>query len=60
MFCLLEVEVSDLEELTEEGRQEFLADTRLAVPSKALNLRAPSRFCLPACTSCAASPRSTG
>ncbi len=36
--CLLEVEVPDTEELTEEGRQEFLADTHLAVPSKALTL----------------------
>lgn len=35
---LLEVEVPDPEELTEEGRQEFLADTHLAVPSKALTL----------------------
>lgn len=36
--CLLEVEVPDPDELTEEGRQEFLADTHLAVPSKALLL----------------------
>ena len=36
--CLLEVEVPDPEELTEEDRQEFLADTHLAVPSKALIL----------------------
>ena len=36
--CLLEVEVPDLEELTEEGRQEFLGDTHLTVPSKALTL----------------------
>ena len=36
--CLLEVEVPDPEELTEEGRQEFLADTHLTVPSKALTL----------------------
>ena len=36
--CLLEVDVPDPEELTEEGRQEFLADTHLAVPSKALTL----------------------
>ena len=35
---LLEVEVPDPDELTEEGRQEFLADTHLAVPSKALTL----------------------
>ena len=35
---LLEVEVPDLEELTEEGRQEFLGDTHLTVPSKALTL----------------------
>ncbi len=35
---LLEVEVPDPEELTEEGRQEFLADTHLTVPSKALTL----------------------
>ena len=35
---LLEVEVPDPEELTEEGRQEFLADTHLTVPSKALAL----------------------
>ncbi len=36
--CLLEVEVPDPEELTEEDRQGFLADTHLAVPSKALAL----------------------
>jgi hydrogenase maturation protease len=36
--CLLEVEVPDPEELTEESRQEFLADTHLTVPSKALTL----------------------
>ena len=36
--CLLEVEVPDPEELTEEGRQEFLGDTHLTVPSKALTL----------------------
>ncbi len=36
--CLLEVEVPDPEELTEEDRQEFLADTHLTVPSKALTL----------------------
>lgn len=36
--CLLEVEVPDPEELTEEDRQRFLADTHLTVPSKALNL----------------------
>ncbi len=35
---LLEVEVPDPEELTEESRQEFLADTHLTVPSKALAL----------------------
>ena len=35
---LLEVEVPDPEEVTEEGKQEFLADTHLAVPSKALTL----------------------
>lgn len=35
---LLEAEVPDPEELTEEGRQEFLADTHLTVPSKALIL----------------------
>jgi len=35
---LLEVEVPDPEELTEESRQEFLADTHLTVPSKALTL----------------------
>jgi hydrogenase maturation protease len=35
---LLEVEVPDPEELTEEDRQEFLADTHLTVPSKALTL----------------------
>jgi hydrogenase maturation protease len=35
---LLEVEVPDPEELTEKDRQEFLADTHLAVPSKALTL----------------------
>ncbi len=32
------MEVPDPEELTEEGRQEFLADTHLTVPSKALAL----------------------
>jgi hydrogenase maturation protease len=36
--CLLDVKVPDPEELTEEDRQEFLADTHLMVPSKALNL----------------------
>jgi hydrogenase maturation protease len=36
--CLLEVEVPDPEELTEEARQEFLADTHLTVPSQALTL----------------------
>ena len=35
---LLEVEVPDLEEFTQESRQEFLADTHYAVPSKALIL----------------------
>jgi len=35
---LLEVEVPDTEQLTEESRQEFLADTHLTVPSKALAL----------------------
>ena len=35
---LLEAEVPETDELTEEGRQEFLADTHLAVPSKALGL----------------------
>lgn len=35
---LLEVEVPDTEELTEEDRQEFLADTHLTVPSQALTL----------------------
>ncbi len=35
---LLEVEVPDPDELTEEDRQHFLADTHLAVPSKALGL----------------------
>ncbi len=35
---LLEVEVPDPDELTEEDRQEFLADTHLTVPSKALTL----------------------
>jgi hydrogenase maturation protease len=35
---LLEVEVPDPEEFTEESRQEFLADTHLTVPSKALTL----------------------
>jgi len=35
---LLEVEVPGPEELTEESRQEFLADTHLTVPSKALTL----------------------
>ncbi len=32
------MEVPDPEELTEEGRQEFLADTHLTVPSKAFAL----------------------
>ncbi len=36
--CLLEVEVPDPEELTEDARQEFLADTHLTVPSKAFAL----------------------
>ena len=35
---LLEVEVLGPEELTEESRQEYLADTHLTVPSKALTL----------------------
>ncbi|CAA9452596.1 MAG: hypothetical protein AVDCRST_MAG28-1940 [uncultured Rubrobacteraceae bacterium] len=35
---LLEAEVSTQEELTEESRQEFLADTHLTVPSQALTL----------------------
>lgn len=35
---LLEVEVPETEELTEEDRREFLADTHLTVPSKALTL----------------------
>ena len=35
---LLAVEVPDLEEFTQERRQEFLADTHYAVPSKALIL----------------------
>ena len=35
---LLEVEVPGPDELTEEDRQDFLADTHLAVPSKALGL----------------------
>ena len=35
---LLEVEVPGPDELTEEDRQHFLADTHLAVPSKALGL----------------------
>ncbi len=35
---LLEAEVPDPEQLTEEDRQEFLADTHLTVPSKALTL----------------------
>ncbi len=35
---LLGVEVPDPDELTEEDRQEFLADTHLVVPSKALTL----------------------
>lgn len=35
---LLEAEVPDLEEFTGEDRQEFLADTHYAVPSKALIL----------------------
>ena len=35
---LLEVEVPDPKEFTEESRQEFLADTHLTVPSKALTL----------------------
>ncbi len=35
---LLEADVPVQEELTEESRQEFLADTHLAVPSQALTL----------------------
>jgi hydrogenase maturation protease len=35
---LLEAKVSPSEELTEESRQEFLADTHLTVPSQALTL----------------------
>ncbi len=35
---LLEVEAPDPEELTEEDRQDFLADTHLTVPSQALTL----------------------
>jgi hydrogenase maturation protease len=35
---LLEAEVPAQEELTEESRQEFLADTHLTVPSQALTL----------------------
>ena len=35
---LLEVEVPDPEKLTKESRQEFLADTHLTLPSKALTL----------------------
>ncbi len=35
---LLEAEVPAQEELTEENRQEFLADTHLTVPSQALTL----------------------
>jgi len=35
---LLEAEVPDPEELSEESRREFLADTHLVVPSKALTL----------------------
>ncbi len=35
---LLEAEVPASEELTEESRQEFLADTHLTVPSQALTL----------------------
>jgi hydrogenase maturation protease len=35
---VLEVDVPASEELTEENRQEFLADTHLAVPSQALTL----------------------
>ncbi len=35
---LLKVEVPDPEELTDESRQVFLADTHLTVPSKALTL----------------------
>ncbi len=35
---LLETDVPAQEELTEESRQEFLADTHLAVPSQALTL----------------------
>lgn len=38
IVCLLEVEVPDPEELSEEDRREFLADTHLTVPSKALSL----------------------
>ncbi len=32
------MDATDREELTDEGRQEFLADTHLTVPSKALTL----------------------
>lgn len=35
---LLEAEVPSQEEMTEESRQEFLADTHLTVPSQALTL----------------------
>ena len=35
---LLEADVPEQEELTEESRQEFLADTHLTVPSQALTL----------------------
>lgn len=35
---LLEAEVPSQEEMTEESRQEFLADTHLTVPSRALTL----------------------
>lgn len=35
---LLEAEVPPSEELTEESRQEFLADTHLTIPSQALTL----------------------
>lgn len=45
---LLEAEVPELEDFTPEDRQEFLADTHYAVPSKALTL-AQALGILPPC-----------
>ena len=55
---LLEVEVPDLEEFTQESRQGFLADTHYAVPSRALILARALKVLPPGCTSWGASRRS--